>query len=47
VNWGIVIVVVQVLHAFVQDYGILIIGAFSAASSMFLLSFATKDWMVY
>ena len=47
VNWGIVIVVVHVLHAFVQDYGILIIGAFSAASSMFLLSFATKDWMVY
>lgn len=47
VNWGIVIVVVRVLHAYVQDCGILIIGTISAASSMFLFSFATKDWLIY
>jgi hypothetical protein len=46
-NWGAVILIVRILHIFTQDYGILVIGSFSAASSMFLFAFSKKDWLVY
>lgn len=46
-NWGAVILIVRILHIFTQDYGILVIGSFSAASAMFLFAFSTKDWLVY
>lgn len=46
-NWGAVIVVVRVLHVFMQDYGILVIGSISATSAFLFLALATHDWMVY
>lgn len=47
VLWGAIIVVVRILHMFTEDYGILIVGTASAATSLLLFAFAEHDWTVY
>ena len=47
INWVAIIFGVRLLHKYLKDCTIVIIGSVSAVASLVVLAFATKDWIVY
>ncbi|XP_052058551.1 proton-coupled folate transporter-like [Mytilus californianus] len=47
VNWGTIILGIRILHRYLADYTIVVIGTVSAIASSVTLAFSTEDWIVY